>query len=77
MRMSLQYQYMLDMEKEKSQTALFKCYDFSGAKIILTVIGHLKGRKTLGLPSFIGVQSLTEVSRTIRYLEAENPIISL
>ena len=30
MRMSLQYQYMLDMEKEKSQTALFKCYDFRG-----------------------------------------------
>ena len=28
MRMSLQY--MLDMEKEKSQTALFKCYDFRG-----------------------------------------------
>ena len=24
MRMSLQYQFMLDMEKEKSQTALFK-----------------------------------------------------
>ena len=37
MRMSLQYQYMLDMEKEKSQTALFKSYDFRGAKIILTV----------------------------------------
>ena len=32
MRMSLQYQYMLDMEKEKSQTALFKCYDFRGPK---------------------------------------------
>ena len=30
MRMSLQYQYMLDMEKERSQTALFKCYDFRG-----------------------------------------------
>ena len=28
-------------------------------------------------PYFIGVQSLTEVSRTIRYLEAENPLISL
>ena len=37
MIMSLQYQYMLDMEKEKSQTALFKCYDFGEAKIILTV----------------------------------------
>ena len=34
MRMSLQYQYMLDMEKERSQMALFKCYDFGGAKII-------------------------------------------
>ena len=32
MRMSLQYQYMLDMEKEKSQTALFKCYDFRGGQ---------------------------------------------
>ena len=53
MRMSFQNQYMLDMEKEKSQTALFKCYDFRGG------------------------QSLTEVSRTIRYLEAENPLISL
>ena len=31
MRMSLQYQYMLDMEKERSQMALFKCYDFSRA----------------------------------------------
>ena len=30
MIMSLQYQYMLDMEKEKSQKALFKCYDFRG-----------------------------------------------
>ena len=30
MRMSLQYQYMLDMEKEWSQMALFKCYDFGG-----------------------------------------------
>ena len=30
MRMSLQYQYMLDMEKERSQMALFKCYDFGG-----------------------------------------------
>ena len=30
MRMSLQYQYMLDMEKERSQMALFKCYDFRG-----------------------------------------------
>ena len=29
MRMSLQYQYMLDMEKERSH-ALFKCYDFRG-----------------------------------------------
>ena len=37
MIMSLQYQYMLDMEKKKSQTALFKCYDFREAKIILTV----------------------------------------
>ena len=30
MRMSISI--MLDMEKEKSQTALFKCYDFRGAK---------------------------------------------
>ena len=30
MRMALQYQYMLDMEKERSQMALFKCYDFMG-----------------------------------------------
>ena len=38
MKMSLQYQYMLDMEKERNQMALFKCYDFrEGAKIILTV----------------------------------------
>ena len=37
MIMSLQYQYMLDMEKEKRQMALFKCYDFREAKIILTV----------------------------------------
>ena len=37
MRMSLQYQYMLDMEKERSQTALLKFYDFRGVKIILTV----------------------------------------
>ena len=41
MRMSLQYQYMLDMEKERSQTALLKFYDFrgggGGGKIILTV----------------------------------------
>ena len=37
MRMSLQYQYMLDMEKERSQMALFKCYDLGGGKIILTV----------------------------------------
>ena len=37
MRMALQYQYMLDMEKERSQMALFKCYDFREAKIILTV----------------------------------------
>ena len=37
MIMSLQYQYMLDMEKEKSQTTLFKCYDFREAKIMLTV----------------------------------------
>ena len=37
MIMSLQYQYMLDMEKEKSQTALFKYNDFREAKIILTV----------------------------------------
>ena len=37
MRMSLQYQYTLDMEKERGQMALFKCYDFRGAKIILTV----------------------------------------
>ena len=37
MIMSLQYQYMLNMEKDKSQTALFKCYDFREAKIILTV----------------------------------------
>ena len=28
MRMSLQY--MLDTEKERGQTALFKCYDFGG-----------------------------------------------
>ena len=38
MRIFLQYQYMLDMEKERSPMALFKCYDFrGGAKIILTV----------------------------------------
>ena len=37
MRMSLQYHYMLDMEKERSKMALFKCYDFRVAKIILTV----------------------------------------
>ena len=37
MRMALQYQYILDMEKERSQMVLFKCYDFRGAKIILTV----------------------------------------
>ena len=37
MRMSLQYQYMLDMEKQRSQVALFKYYDFREAKIILTV----------------------------------------
>ena len=37
MRMSLQYQYMLDMEKQRRQMALFKCYDLKGAKIILTV----------------------------------------
>ena len=30
MRMSLQYQYMLNMEKERGQTTLFKCYDFRG-----------------------------------------------
>ena len=30
MRMSLQYQYMLDTEKERGQMALFKCYDFGG-----------------------------------------------
>ena len=30
MRMSLQYLYMLDMEKERRQMALFKCYDFRG-----------------------------------------------
>ena len=30
MRMSLQYQYMLDMEKEKGQMALFKYNDFWG-----------------------------------------------
>ena len=47
MRMALQYQYMLDMEKERSQMAIFKCYDFRGAKIILTVYGHLKVRITL------------------------------
>ena len=34
--MIMSHQYMLDMEKEKSQTALFKCYDFREAKIILT-----------------------------------------
>ena len=33
MRMSLQYQYMLDMEKERGQTALFKFYDFRGPKL--------------------------------------------
>ena len=32
MRMSLQYQYMLDMEKERSQMALFKSYDFRGGQ---------------------------------------------
>ena len=38
MRMSVQYQYMLDMEKERSQMALSKCYDFrGGGKILLTV----------------------------------------
>ena len=40
MRTSLQYQYMLDMEKERSQTALLKFYDIrggGGVKIILTV----------------------------------------
>ena len=37
MRMCLKYQYMLDMEKERSQMALFKCYDFRGDKIILPV----------------------------------------
>ena len=39
MRMSLQYQYTLDMEKERGQTALFQFYDFRGAiaPIILTV----------------------------------------
>ena len=47
MIVSLQYQYMLDMEREKSQTALFKCYDFREAKIILTVYGDLKVRITL------------------------------
>ena len=47
MRMSLQYQYMLDMEKERSHMALFKCYDFRGAKIILAVYGHLKVMITL------------------------------
>ena len=31
MRMSLQYQYMLDMEKEKGQMTLFKYNDFRGA----------------------------------------------
>ena len=41
--MSLQYQYMLDMEKERGQAALFQFYDFRGgggggiAPIILTV----------------------------------------
>ena len=30
MRTSLQYQYMLDMEKERSQTALLKFYGFRG-----------------------------------------------
>ena len=28
--MSLQYQYMLDMEKERGQTALFQFNDFTG-----------------------------------------------
>ena len=39
MRMSLQYQYMLDIEKERGKTALFKCCDFrgGGGKITLTV----------------------------------------
>ena len=32
MRMSHEYQYMLDMEKERSQMALFKCYDFRGGQ---------------------------------------------
>ena len=47
MRMSLQYQYMLDMEKERSQTALFKCYDFRGGEIISTISGQ-SNNKILG-----------------------------
>ena len=33
MRMSLQYQYKLDMEKEKSQTALFNVMTLGGPKL--------------------------------------------
>ena len=40
MRMSLQYQYMLDMEKERSQMASFKCYDFAAIHISLSQQKH-------------------------------------
>ena len=46
MKMSLQYQYTLDMEKERGQTALLQFYDFKRAKAptIITVYGHHKVR---------------------------------
>ena len=48
MRMSLQYQYMLDMEKERGQKALFKFYDFRGGHNTNYIIkGHHKVRITL------------------------------
>ena len=52
MRMSLQYQYMLDMEKERSQMALFKCYDFSTCVQCIKIGSILSDAKKLlyGVP---------------------------
>ena len=47
MRMSLQYQYMLDMEKERGQAALFKFMTLGGHNTNCIIKGHLKVRITL------------------------------
>ena len=43
MRMSLQYQYTLDTEKERGQTALFQFYYFRGAIAPITLRLQIQG----------------------------------